>query len=107
MRGAKKVGEVTFRFYEYPDSTWKIATVVHKKSLPSMDKQPRQFMKMSLMAAQIRDYASKQMVALDTLLVGKEEMKIIMAHAKTKQADVDRLQQPLPFEERGDKKNGT
>ena len=76
---------MTFRFYEYPDGTWKIATVVHRKSLPSQDKEPRQFMKMAMMSAQIRDYASKQMVALDTLLVGKEEMKIIMAHAKTKE----------------------
>ena len=54
-------------------------------------------MKMAMMSAQIRYYAAKQMVALDTLLVGKEEMKTIMDHAKTKQADVDRLQQPLPF----------
>lgn len=98
MRGAKKVGEVTFRFYEYPDGTWKIATVVHEKSLPSQDEQPRQFKKMALMAAQLRDYANKQMVALDTLLVGKEEMKIIMDHAKTKQADVDKYQTKLPFE---------
>ena len=97
MRGSKKVGEVTFRFYQFPDGTWKVATVVHQKHLPDMDKEPRAYMKMAVMAAQVRDYVQKQMVALDTLLVGQEEMKTIMAHAKAK-ADVDRLQSKLPFE---------
>ena len=87
MTGAKKVGEVTFRFYEYPDETWRIATVVYKKHIPDMDVNPRSFMKMALMAAQLRDYAQKQMVALDTLLVGKEEMRTIMNHAKDKEED--------------------
>lgn len=99
MRGVKKKGEITFRFYEYEDKTWKVATVAHKKHLPDMDTDPRSFMKMALMAAQVREYIQKQMIALDTLLVGKEEAELIIEHAKAKQADVDVLQQPLPFKE--------
>jgi len=98
MKGAKKVGEVTFRFYEKPDGTWEVATVVHKKSLPNMDTEPKAFVKMAIMSAQVRDYISKQLIALDMLLVGKEEMKEILAATK-KQADVDKYQTKLPFEE--------
>lgn len=101
MARAQKKGEITFRFYEYPDGTWKVATVVHKKHLPDMDSDPRSFAKMALMAAQVRSYIQKQMVALDTLLVGKEEIRTLMAEAKQNQvqADADKYQTKLPFEE--------
>ena len=98
MKGAKKVGEITFRFYQKPDNTWEVATVVHKKSLPDMDTEPKAFVKMAMLSAQVRDYMSKQLIALDMLLVGKEEMKEILAATK-KQADVDTKQTKLPFEE--------
>lgn len=100
MKGAKKVGEVTFRFYEYPDGTWKVATVVFEKSLPSMDKQPRAYMKMAVLAAQVRQYIQNQLTALDTLLIGQEEIKTLMSQSK-KQADVDKYQTKLQFEEGG------
>lgn len=97
MKGAKKVGEVTFRFYEKPDGTWEVATVVHQKSLPDMETQPKQFTKMAIMAAQIRDVAQKQLIALDMLLVGKQEIKEILEAEK--QADTEQYQTKLPFED--------
>ena len=92
----RKVGQVTFRFYEYPDKTWKIITSVGKNDLPDPEKRPRAFMKLAMMAAQLRAYATQQLKALDTLMIAREEIKIIMDANK---ADIDKHQTKLPFEE--------
>jgi hypothetical protein len=103
VAGKKKIGTIHFHYYEYPDETWMVRVAVGKNDLPDPKENPRAYMKMGLMTAQLKSYTEQQMKALDTLLVGKEEMKIIMEHAeakaKAKQADVDKLQKKLPFEE--------
>lgn len=91
----KKVGEVLFRFYEYPDGTWEVKTVVHDRHLPNPEEEPRAFMKMGLMAADLNRQAQNGMKAIDTLLVGKEEMKVIM----DEQDKINQIQTKLPFEE--------
>lgn len=96
MATKKKIGTVHLHYYEYADGAWEIRVAVGKNDLPDPNKNMRGYVKMGLLTAQIAAYSKEQLLALDTLLVSSEEMKAV---ADRKKADVDRLQQKLPFEE--------
>lgn len=90
------LGRVVLKFFKYPDDTHEVKlTFSRYDDLPDPDQDKRGFTVMGLIAAQVQDYAKKQMQAVDMLIVGKQEMQTIMKA----QADVDKYQQPLPFDE--------
>jgi hypothetical protein len=99
------LGRVQLSFYQFPDKTHEVnVTFTRFDDLPNPKEDKRGFTVMGLLAAQVQDYAKKQLKAVDMMLVGKEEMKIIMDEHDRIKADVDKYQQPLPFPE--DKDNG-
>lgn len=96
MDDAKKFqGRISFEYFELLDGSWEVKIVVHEESdLPDPSTNLRAYVKMGIMTAQLDSYAKEQLTALELILAGKEEMKLV----KSKKADVDKYQLKLPFE---------
>lgn len=102
------LGRIVLEVYTYPDGTHKLVpTSLRDDDIPeSMHRRDK--LMLGMLAAQVIQYAQKQMASIDMLLVSKQDMEVIKAEAKRNaeaaaKADVDKYQQPLPFK---DKPNG-
>jgi len=93
----RKLGQVTLRFYEYPDQSIFVKVHAGKNDIPDKAKHPYDFNRMLILSGEVARYTQQQVSAMNTLLVSAKEFKIIQ-EAQEKKADVDRLQTKLPFE---------
>jgi hypothetical protein len=94
------LGRAQLSFYEYPDGTHDVTiTFTRFDDLPDPAENKRGFTVMGLLCAQVQDTAKKQLKAIDTLIIGQEEMRAMDEAAQKEMADVDRLQTKFDFEE--------
>ena len=94
------LGRVQLSMYEYEDGTHDVKITFNRyDDLPNPAENKRGFTVMGLLAAQVQDTAKKQLKAIDMLIVGKDEMRVMDAEAQKEMADVDQLQTKFDFEE--------
>ena len=103
-RPAYHVGSITFDFLQTADGQWYSEVMPPRLKTSNL----RSVYKMALIVAVLQDTCQKKLGAIDQMIMNNEEIRehhnMMVEEKKNKPkglADIDKYQQPLPFEGEG------